>query len=409
MDFAILFEGQVAYRSKQAEQEVLRGIVDQAMLADELGFDRFYCVEHHTLEGYAHSSSPEVLLSYVAAKTNRIRVAHGVIPLPIKMNHPVRVAERTATLDILSGGRLDVGVGRSSSAREQETFGVSDEESRLDVIDGVRAIVKMWTEEEMEYTSDRLQIPLRPVRPRPMQEPHPPLLMACTRDDTFELAGGMGLGALSNAADGPDATKRKRALYDAAVARRRPEDVVGKFANDRLGATVFTCVRDDRDEARRIGLRGMRFFMEASRHFFAREGAFPEPDSWRDEDMEGALRKMFEASRTGSFSKLTGDRLAAEQGTAQPIGVGLGNRELSADEVLDSRSSAIGNAEDTIDFVERMADAGADECYFVVQMGGVPQDVVLESIRQIGTKVIPHFRKASPAVFDMDRRISSAR
>jgi alkanesulfonate monooxygenase SsuD/methylene tetrahydromethanopterin reductase-like flavin-dependent oxidoreductase (luciferase family) len=411
MDFALLFEGQVADPTRKGEREVLRGVIEQATLADELGFDRFYCVEHHTLEGYAHSSAPEVVLSYIAARTKRMRIAHGVIPLPFKINHPVRVAERTAMLDILSNGRLDVGVGRSSSAREQETFGVTEQESRDELVDGLKAIVKMWTEDEMEYTSDHLQIPLRTVRPRPLQEPHPPLLMACTRDDTFALAGGLGVGALSNAADGPEATRRKRALYDAAIAAPQPEDVVGKFANDRLGATVFTCVREDRDEARRIGLRGMRFFMEASRYWFAKGTDFPDPTTWRDEDIQPALRKMFEASASGSFSKLTADQqvaavAAGNRGNGQVgVGVGLGNTSFNADDVLDARSSAMGNAHDTIDFVERMADAGADECYFVVQMGGVPQNVVMESIRQIGKKVIPHFRKPTPTVFDLDRAI----
>jgi alkanesulfonate monooxygenase SsuD/methylene tetrahydromethanopterin reductase-like flavin-dependent oxidoreductase (luciferase family) len=261
----------------------------------------------------------------------------------------------------------------------------------------------MWTEEEMEYSSDYLQIPLRTIRPRPFQQPHPPLLMACTRDDTFDLAGTLGVGALSNAADGPNATRRKRDLYDAAVAARKPEDVVGKFTNDWLGATVFTCVRDDRDEARGLGLRGMRYFMEASRYYFARGAVFPDPNSWRDEDIEPALREMFAASKgSGSFSKVTADLVAESSGK---VGVGLGNRALDPDEVLDARSSAMGNAHDTIDFVERMADAGADECYFVVQMGGLDPDVVLESIRQIGKNVIPHFRKPTPAVFDLDRAI----
>lgn len=388
MDFGILFEGQVNGRSKAAEQEVLRSVVDQAVLADELRFDRFYAVEHHTLEGYSHSSAPEIALSFIAAKTNRIRIAHGVVPLPFKINHPIRVAERTATLDILSGGRLDVGFGRASSVREQETFGVSDQESRDNLAEGIPAIVKMWTEDEAEWHSPTLEIPRRTVRPRPMQEPHPPLSMACSRDDSFAMAGKMGLGALSNAADGPEATRKKRALYDAAIAARKPEDIVGKFANDRLGATVFTCVRDDRDEARRIGLRGMRFFMEAARHFFAGNNAFPDPDSWRDEDMEPALRALFSQSSSGAFSKK-----AQEAFDGKPVaGVGLANTNIDPDRALDARSSAMGNAADTIDFVERMVDAGADEVYFVIQMGGVPLPVVMESIHQIGTKVIPHFR-----------------
>src|SRR4029450_2495647 len=207
MDFAILFEGQVADTSRRGEQAVLRSAVDQAVLADELGFDRFYCVEHHALEGYAHSSAPEVVLSYIAARTKRIRVAHGVIPMPFKITPPGRVAERTAMLDVLSGGRLDVGVGRSSSKREQETFGVSEQESRDQGIDGLRAVVKMWTNDETSYESDHLHIPLRTIRPRPVQDPHPPLLMACTRDDTFALAGKHGRRGLTKPAHAPPARR----------------------------------------------------------------------------------------------------------------------------------------------------------------------------------------------------------
>lgn len=397
MEFSLLFEAQVAYPTKENEQRVIRSTLDQAVLADELGFDRIYAVEHHGLEGYAHSSAPEIILSFIAARTKRIRIAHGVVCLPFRMNHPVRVAERTATLDILSGGRLDVGVGRSSSRHEQETFGITDEASRAEFQEALRALVKIWTEDEVEYSSDLLDIPPRRIRPRPLQEPHPALSMACTRDETFELAGRLGLGALSNAADGPSAARRKRDMYDAAARARQPGDVVGKFANDHFGATVFTCVRDDRDEARRIGLRGMRFFLESARRWFV-GGETPDPDSWKDEDIMPALREMIAASKgSGSFSKT-----ASEQGK---IGVGLANTAMDPDEVLDARASAMGTADDTIEFVESMADAGVDECYFIVQLGGVPHEVSMESIRQIGEKVIPHFRKPAPSVFELDRAI----
>src|SRR4029450_1901666 len=118
---------------------------------------------------------------------------------------------------------------------------------------------------------------------------------------------------------------------------------------------------------------------------------------------ERALRAMFEASTSGSFSQLTADLQAAAN--SPQLGVGLGNTSFNADDVLDSRSSAMGTPHDTIDFIERMADAGADECYFVVQMGDPPPDVTIESIRQIGKHVIPHFKKPTPTIFDLDRAI----
>ena len=393
MEFALIFEGQVAYPSRVNERQVLRAAVDQATLADELGFDRFYCVEHHGLESHAHSSAPEIILSCIAARTKQIRVAHGVVCLPFAINHPIRVAERTSMLDILSDGRLDVGVGRSSSTHEQLSFGVRDEDTHDQMLESMRAIVTMWTEDEIEWNSDLLQIPRRRIRPQPVQQPHPPLSMACTRDDSFALAARLGLGVLSNAADGPGQARRKRAIYDAAIAARQPADMIAKAPNDHFGATVFTVVRDDPEEARAYGMRGMRYFMEGARRWYKDDGPPPHPDAWDDAENETAIRRLLEGTNHGSALNWKAE-VARQQ-----VGVGLANSAFDPDDVLDARSSAMGTAKNTIEFVERMADAGVDECYFLIQMGGVPNDVVLESIRQIGTKVIPHFRRAAPRTF----------
>ncbi len=129
MEFSIIYEAQVAYPTRENEQQVIREGVEEAQLADELGFDRFWAVEHHSLEWYAHMSAPEVFLSYVAAKTSRIRLGHGVVCLPFAMNHPIRVAERVAMLDILSGGRVDFGGGRGASQQEVGAFGIDQSES----------------------------------------------------------------------------------------------------------------------------------------------------------------------------------------------------------------------------------------------------------------------------------------
>src|SRR4029450_11661672 len=113
----------------------------------------------------------------------------------------------------------------------QATFKVTPEESKIQLIEGMQAVVRMWTEEEASYSSEHLTIPPRKIRPRPVQDPHPPMFMACTRDDTSEIAARRGVGAMSNAADGPVSVRRKRALYDQAVASRKPGDVGGSFAD----------------------------------------------------------------------------------------------------------------------------------------------------------------------------------
>ena len=107
MQFGLLYELETP--PGVSEFDIFHQALDQIELADELGYDYVWLVEHHFLEGYSHSSAPEVFLGAVSQRTERIRIGHGVVALLPSMNPPVRVAERTATLDILTRGRLDVG------------------------------------------------------------------------------------------------------------------------------------------------------------------------------------------------------------------------------------------------------------------------------------------------------------
>ena len=120
----MIFEAQLANPTPEREQQVIRDCVEQAVLAEAMGFDRVWAVEHHSLLRYAHISAPEVFLSFLAARTSRIRIGHGVVCVPFNYNHPIRVGERAAMLDILSEGRLDLGVGRGATVQEMSAFGV---------------------------------------------------------------------------------------------------------------------------------------------------------------------------------------------------------------------------------------------------------------------------------------------
>ena len=101
----------------EAETQVVMNALEQVRLADELGFTTVWAVEHHFLEGYSHCSAPEVFLTACAMQTKNIRVGHGAVVCVPEMNHPIRVAERAAMLDIVSGGRLEFGTARSSTWR----------------------------------------------------------------------------------------------------------------------------------------------------------------------------------------------------------------------------------------------------------------------------------------------------
>src|SRR3954454_25124132 len=119
----MIFEAQMADPSPAHEHQVIRDCVEQAVYAEAMGFDRIWAVEHHCLKWYAHMSAPEIFLTYVAAKTERIRIGPGVLCLPSHYNHPIRVGERAAMLDILSKGRLDLGAGRGATLQEMSAFG----------------------------------------------------------------------------------------------------------------------------------------------------------------------------------------------------------------------------------------------------------------------------------------------
>src|ERR1700746_3514791 len=122
MKFSLFFEMQTADSTPEKEARLFRDCVEQARLADELGYHCIWEVEHHGLYEYSHSSAPEVFLAFVAARTSRIRLGHGITLLPGRYNHPIRIAERVATLDVLSGGRVNWGSGKSSSLVEQIAF-----------------------------------------------------------------------------------------------------------------------------------------------------------------------------------------------------------------------------------------------------------------------------------------------
>src|SRR3989442_15872807 len=145
MKFSMIFEAQLAHPTPERERQVIHDCVEQAVLGEEVGFDRVWAVEHHALKWYAHMSAPEVFLTFVAARTSRIRIGHGVVCMPFSYNHPVRVAERAATLDLLSGGRLDLGAGRGATLQEMAMCGVNPATTYEEVDEALRIIGSDWT------------------------------------------------------------------------------------------------------------------------------------------------------------------------------------------------------------------------------------------------------------------------
>jgi alkanesulfonate monooxygenase SsuD/methylene tetrahydromethanopterin reductase-like flavin-dependent oxidoreductase (luciferase family) len=372
MQFSMIFEAQMNHPSREHEQQVMRDCVAQAVAAEKAGFDRVWAVEHHSLKWYAHMSAPEIFLTYVAAKTERIRIGHGVVCMPFGYNHPVRVGERIAMLDILSGGRLDVGAGRGATLQEMSLCGVDPDRTYQEVEESLKMIGKFWLEDEFEWHG-LLDIAPHPILPRPVQTPHPPLFLACTKRATCELAANYGVGALILGFEGIDETAHLNEIYRKAIEQRTGEQLVSTVTNDYLSALCPTIVLDDAEEALKIGARGQRFFAESLSHWYG-NGPVPAQDTELDDNVAAIAKDVEMVS-----AKLHEANIPVTPSSLRTYNI----------------NHAYGNADNAIDYVRRLQGAGVDEVMCLIQMGTIPQEICMETIRQWGEKVIPAFRNAS--------------
>src|SRR2546425_13168684 len=184
------------YAQREAEQKAYRDAIEQIRLADTLGFNGVWLVEHHFREGRSHCPSSEVVLGALSQVTENLRLGFGVTLTPFGFIHPARVAEKVATVDVLSGGRVEWGTGRSTPM-EQIAFGVDRERSRDHWKEAIEIVLGMWENEYFEYHSPSFDFPRRMVTPKPVQDPHPPAWMAATSKGSAAVAGANGLGLLS--------------------------------------------------------------------------------------------------------------------------------------------------------------------------------------------------------------------
>ena len=199
MKFGIFYEHQLPRPWEPGDEHRLyKNALEQVELADRLGFDTVWEVEHHFLEEYSHSSAPEVFLAACSQRTKRIRLGHGIVQLPIQFNHTARVVERIATLDLVSDGRVEFGTGEASSEAELGGFMIDRETKRDQWLENLDAAARMFVEEPFAgWKGKYFEMPPRNVLPKSLQKPHPPLWVACSRRETIHLAAEKGIGALS--------------------------------------------------------------------------------------------------------------------------------------------------------------------------------------------------------------------
>ena len=268
MKFGVFYEHQLP-RPWEADSEyrLLQDALEQVELADRLGFDVVWEVEHHFLEEYSHSSAPEVFLGACSQRTKDIRLGHGIIQTAPGYNHPARTAERVATLDLLSGGRVEFGSGESGSEAELGGFQVDPASKRDAWLEGLEVTLRCMTETPFTGVDGRfVQMPPRNVVPKPMQRPHPPLWVACSRRDTILLAAEKGIGALTFAFIDPEEAEKWVADYEQTLAARCVP--VGLAVNPNIACVTQMMCHPDEKVALDRGLEGGNFFGYSLGHYY---------------------------------------------------------------------------------------------------------------------------------------------
>ena len=260
MRFGIFYEHQLPRPwTEGLELKLFQDALDQVELADKLGFDNVWEVEHHFLEEYSHSSAPEIFLAACSQRTKTIRLGHGITLMPPNYNHPARVAERIATLDLVSNGRVEWGTGESSAALELGGYRVPVAEKRSQWQEAVEQCANMLAMDPYPgFEGQYFSMPCRNIVPKPVQRPHPPLWVACSNRETIKLAARLGIGALTFAFVDPAEAKQ---WVDDYYRIFKEECVpIGHAVNPNICMVSSFGVHHDKEEARRRFQDGFRFF-----------------------------------------------------------------------------------------------------------------------------------------------------
>jgi alkanesulfonate monooxygenase SsuD/methylene tetrahydromethanopterin reductase-like flavin-dependent oxidoreductase (luciferase family) len=371
------------------ERRVFADALEQAVLADELGYGCWWSVEHHCAPEFSYSSAPELMNAAIAQRTSRLRVGHAGVLTPFRINHPLRVAERAAVLDHLSGGRVEMGLARSGGA-EWETFGVDPDATLAELEEAARLMVAAWTEPELTWRSDRLDIPARTVVPKPVQSPHPALWQTVSSPASFRMAGELGMGILCTTLLSPVSVLEEMLVeYDAGLAS--PREPVGRFVNDQRGVFTFVFCTETVDEAieSRAAEAAMWYVNAAPKVFSVPRKVWTNLIRGNvNAGDPGRGRKAVERSQV--LGDLDPDDPNAIIRLMNRQVLGLPIDPLEAYEALaDQDSVIIGDLATCRRKIQKYRDAGFGRLMCLMQFGHLPHDAVMASIRRVGEVLVP--------------------
>ena len=353
MKFGIFYEHQLPRPwDEGAELRLYQEALDQVELADRLGIDFAWEVEHHFLEEYSHSPAPEVFLGACSQRTKRIRLGHGIVLMPPKYNHPAKVAARIATLDLVSNGRVEFGTGESASRAELEGYGIDPSEKRAMWREATEQVANLLAMDPYPgFEGKYFSMPCRNLVPKPVQRPHPPMWLACSNRETIHIAAQLGLGALTFAFVDP--TEARHWVDDYYRTFERECVPIGWMPNPNIAmVTGFSC-HEDADEARRRGLDGFRFFGFALAHHYLFGNHKPgRTNIWQ------------------SFENV---------------------RDMMPD--MGAVAGGIGTPDGLRAHLRKFSDVGVDQVIFIQQGGRNRHDHICESLELFAERVMPEFKE----------------
>ena len=393
MKFGLLFEMQRPYEGNDVDWNALyRETLDQCELADQVGFDNLWFVEHHFLMGFSGSPCPEVMFGALSQRTKNIRIGFGVSILP--NHHPIRIAERVAMVDQLTNGRVEFGTGRSN-AYEQTGQGIDPRETRDRWDEALTMLPKIWQSDEFSWEGKFWNVPSRRVLPKVFQKPHPRMYLACTQTESFRLAAQKGIGVLSSASYAIDILKEHVKVYRDAI---KDADPVGAEINDYWANNVHSFCGKDDQAAKELAAESMKTFFGPDKPYIqGRINAYEELlESW------GGVPDNLKAD-FGRWLRQSDDahkEQAAEAGISLDSGPGAARAavaELDANVLSDRGVIIAGNPESCIKTIKTYEDIGVDQVMLIMQTETIPHDKVMESIELYGKEVIPAFAEAKVA------------
>lgn len=355
-------------------------LIDEVLLAEEMGFDYFGCSEQHVTVGGASVSSPEILYSYLIARTSRIRFRHASALTATRINHPLRTAERIAMEDILSRGRVELGLARGNSTAQLRAFEVELDETRSQLEEALAVIRAAFNERPFSYSGQHYEIPPRFLVPPPYQTPHPPLLLAATSDESHRWAGEEGVGLMSNSNfAGFERQADMVKIYEDALEQRVRS---GLHCDRNVGTLIFVAhCAETREKAYEEALPIFQDYLPTVVSSLANLGKYSQSYAY--------MSDVAEKVESIVSSSASGDTYAIES-------------------LIDSTATIVlGDPDDCIQQIERFASIGIDD--MILRLDTLPHSSVMSSIELLGRHVIPHFNQPNSIARTMDDNVADLR